>query len=309
MRVALLALPLLLGTTLLARADTKAEPPGKPPAPAGKVPMTLVPCLPGEDDLRLAPLDGEPVVCWGKGCMQLVEREPATLVAPPPDHPAWPGPRAEVVERDGKTMICLAADCSPVGAKLATRVAGERKRSAAEKAPASLAATADRKVVVVADEAWNVAADKRMKLKKPASYTGREDTPNVVDVEVAGNLLVVSWSNCAGPCTVAQLVDDGGKNRGRSVEGGGPVFQLDDKRFVVMSEYAQIHVFDLAGKPLGSLQLGAEPNSAQSVALDDSNIGVLREDGDHAHRLTVVSVFEDSALRIRVERFLPDCAP
>jgi hypothetical protein len=74
--------------------------------------MTLVPCLPDADDLRLVSLDGAPVVCWGTSCMKLVEREPAVLVASPPAPAAAPAPRAEVVERDGKPQICVAADAT-----------------------------------------------------------------------------------------------------------------------------------------------------------------------------------------------------
>jgi len=299
MRRVLLSLPVLLLMTLLARADSP---------PAGKVPMTLVPCLPAADDLRLVPLAGDPVICWGTSCMKLVEREPPVLVPPPPAPSASPA-RPEVVERDGKLQVCLASECSPVGAKLAARIGKERKRAAAEKQPASLAASADRKLVVVGGEAWNVAGDKRIKPKKPASYSSQEDTPSVVDIEVAGNLLVVSWSNCAGPCTMAQLVDDTGKNRGPSFAGGGEVFRLDDKRFVVVSEYAEIHVFDLAGKRLGDLEISGEPNGAQVLPLDDSTIAILRRDGDDAYRLVIVSALEDSRPRVSSERFLPTCAP
>src|SRR6185503_15971201 len=87
-----------------------------------KVPMTLVPCLPAADDLHLVALDGDPLVCWGNVCLKLVERDPAVLVAAPP---------VDVIEQNGTAQVCAGSDCTPLGAKLAARVAKERKHAAA----------------------------------------------------------------------------------------------------------------------------------------------------------------------------------
>jgi hypothetical protein len=276
-----------------------------PPATApGKVPMTLVPCVPRGDGPRLLSSNGDPVVCWGGGCMKLVDRDPAVLVAAPAERAASTAAGPEVVERDGSAQVCLAAECTPLGPKLAARVARERKRKDA----AGVDATTDRKVVVIGDEIWNVATDKRVRPRTPARYSGHEDPPTVAGVDVAGNLLVVSWSNCAGPCTVSQLVDDAGKNRGAAVDGGF-VLALDGQRFVIVSEYAALRVFDAAGKPLGRLEGGSDPNAAQVIALDESTIGILRTDGDDAYRLVVVAAAVDVPLRVQSERFLPVCQP
>ena len=76
----------------------------------------------------------------------------------------------------------------------------------------------------------------------------------------------------------------------------------------MVSEYAEIRVFDLAGKLIGQVDLAGEPNAADVMALDESTIGVLRRDGDDAHRLVVVSIYDDMKPRVSSERFLPTCA-
>jgi hypothetical protein len=277
---------------------------------AQKVPTTQVPCLPAHDELDLSAVDGAPVVCWDeKACLRIVDRDPPTLVSPAIWQPPWKGPRAEIADKDGKPSVCLAGSCKAVGKKLAAAIGAERKRAVAESDYLYLAATDDGKAVVVHGQAWNVAGDRPLQPKKPSSYDRREDRPEVIGVAVAGNLLLVSWSNCAGPCTVDQLMDPSGKNRGASISGGGGAFRLDGRHFVVFSEYADIYVFDLGGKLRGRISLDADPNSSQVIPLDEGTLAVLRTDGDEAHRLAVVDVREGNPPRISHERFLPACSP
>jgi hypothetical protein len=303
MRIATVVVGLCLSAGLAA-AD-----PGKAAAPAAAaVPTTRVPCLPKSDSYRLASDNGDPVVCWGSSCMKLVAGEPATMVAPPAPAPAWPGPHGEVRDDGGKPAVCVGTACKPVGAKLAAAIAEERKSAAADQRAPHLAATLDGKAVVAGGAAWSVAKDKPLALKPPSSYA-HDDTPSNAGVDVAGNLLVVSWSDRAGPCTVAQLADSSGKNRGKSFAGGDAPFQLGTDRFVVVSEYAEVQIFGLSGKPFGSLPLGTEPTGGLAVALDDSTIAVLRADGDQAYRLFVITPFEDAGVHLHAETFLPICQP
>jgi hypothetical protein len=302
---ALSILVVVLATSGLATGDQVRAP--APPAP-GKVPMTLVPCLPPDVELDLRSQNGDPVICWGASCMKLTD-DGAAMVPPPPAKPAWFGPRAEVRDEGGKPAVCSKAGCKPAGPKLAAAIVEERKSAAADGQTPRLAATADRKAVVVGSEVWSLAGDKPLKLKAPASYKrGGGDPPGIVGIDVAGDVLVVDWTDCAGPCTRGQIVDSGGKNKGADFAGGGPVFQLDAKRFVVISEYAEVQIFSLAGKPLGAIQLGDEPSYYSAIALDDGTIGVLRE-ARGGHRLAVIQAYEDASARVTMDHFLPTCAP
>jgi len=279
-----------------------ADPGGAEPIRA--VPTTLVPCLPEGETYDLVAIEGEPALCWGVSCMRLSDRA-AAMVPRPADAPSGRA-RAEVRDVRGEPSVCVGDVCKRVGARLAGAIAEERTSPTGydDHVP-HLEATLDGKAVVIGLTVWSVPKDKPLTLRAPSSY-GRGGAA-VIGIAVTGNLLVVSWSDCAGPCTVGQIVDSSGKNRGKSFR-GGDTLRLDDRRFVVFGEYGDLQIFDLGGKPLGVLSLGTDPGVALAVALSDQAVGVLRTDGDW-HRMVWVDAFEGLDPRVSSEAFLPACKP
>jgi len=259
------------------------------------------------DDLALHAEGSDPVVCWAGGCMRLdVSSSSAAMVARPPEAKGWLGPVAEVKP----DAVCVGTTCKPLGKKLAAAVAEFRKEAATNTYPQFAGATTDLKAVFLGTQLWSVRADRPIKLK-PAPTKG--DTPAVIGMTAAGELLVVDWTTCAGPCTTMTIMDSTGRIKGREVAGGGPVFQLDAKRFVTISEYADAIVFDLkTGAALGALDLDSEDaaGGVRAVRLDDSSFAVLFARGS-GQELVVVGAPSEKGAKVHRSggMWLPSCTP
>ena len=293
--------PLLI---LLVASAASAQP--KPRAPAAKVPMRSVPCVPQDSTLHTTGTDA--VVCWDKGCMKLdFETTDASWIVKPPAGKSWMIPRAEVKD----DQVCLGTTCKKYGKKLTAAIAEYKKNLDPQSGPAQLDATSDLKAVVIGSNGgvWNVAGDSKVKFTTPRLYAKTGEKPTVSSVDVAGNLLVVQWSACAGPCTKFSLTDSAGRAKGAEGDGGGEVFQLDAKRFVVVSEYATISIFDLAtGKARGTVHLGAGPEQNTTVRGDDATMFTMFEKNDGV-QVVKVNAYDDAGVAASADAsmFLPNC--
>jgi hypothetical protein len=279
------------------------------PAPAARVPTRPVPCA--KDDLKLFASGLDAVVCWDKGCMKLdMSNSDASWIIKPAATPRWTIPAAEV--KDDKA--CLGTTCKPLGKKLVQAIA-DTKKDADPANPVTVEATADLKLVVWGGsgntQAWSLKDDKRLNIAQPAKDRKDPNPRQIVGHTVVGDLIVFNWSACAGPCTEYSIVDSAGRPKGIQGAGGGGVFQLDAKRFVVMSEYAVATVHELGtGKRLSSIDLVSDPGAQDVVRADDETIFVMTGKAD-GRQVTKVSLPNDKTLKPRIAEsmYLPQCHP
>lgn len=290
---------------VFAASSAFAQPRG-PRQPAARVPTRPVPCLP--DDSTLHTTGADAVVCWAKGCMKLdMENTDASWLVKPPAVKTWLGPVADVKD----DSVCVGATCKPFGKKLAAAIAEYKKNLDPSAGPAALYATTDLKAVVVGyDQAWSLQGDRKLAFTKPKLYARSPEKPAVAGIQVAGDLLVVGWSACAGPCTKFSITDSAGRPKGAEGE-AGEVFQLDAKRFVVFGEYATVQIFEVGtAKPRGAVKLPADPEQSDVIRADDSTIFAryMQNDG---MQFVKISAYDDKTLPPRVETgmFLPKCNP
>jgi hypothetical protein len=278
------------------------------PKPAAKVPTRPVPCA--KDDLKLFASGLDAVVCWDKGCMKLdMSNTDASWIVKPAATPKWTIPVAEI--KDDKA--CLGTTCKPFGKKLLQALA-DAKKDADPTAPIAVEATADLKMVVWGaggTAVWSLKDDKPLKIPQPPKDRKDPNNRQIVGYAVVGDLVVFNWSACAGPCTEYSIVDSAGRPKGVQGAGGGPVFQLDAKRFVVMSEYAVVNVHELGtGKRLGSIDLVSDPNHLEAARLDDETIFVMngKSDGQQVTKVTLPGD-KKTPPRTSESMFLPRCNP
>jgi hypothetical protein len=276
----------------------------QPRAPAAKVPTRPVPCA--KDDVTLHSSGLDPVVCWDKGCMKLdMANTDASWIVKPAPTKRWLGNVAEI--KDDK--VCVGAKCQQLGKKLVAAIADHKKNLDANAQP-DLSATTDLKALVIGSTVWNVKADREIKLTPPPIYKRGGDKPGIPGIDVAGDLLVVQWTDCAGPCTKFAIVDSNGINKGPTGDGGGDVFQLDAKRFAVVSEYSTVAIFDFAGKPRGIVSMSGEPDFSSALRMDDDTIVVMHGQAD-GKLVVKISAPDDKQIPARISetQFLPKCYP
>jgi hypothetical protein len=292
MRASLVAV--LLAASSLAAAD---------PAPrrATAVPTRVMACAP--DPVHLAAHGDDPLLCWDAGCMKLaVSDDAATFEPAAPTEPRWPVPSGEVRLDGGKLAACAGGACTPLGKRLVAAIDAARASATADE-PVTLAATTNRKAVVVNRVAWSVAADRPLTPHAPGT---KAEGLTLYGAEVVGDRLVMSWSNCAGPCTQATLDDATGAARSRLFEGGGAVFMLDATRFVVVSEYGELHAFDLAtGAARGELHLETNDPSASALRVGERLYVLYRT--LHGVHVMDIDASEPGALRKGLVMDLPSC--
>lgn len=279
----------------------------QPRRPAARVPTRPVPCV--MPDATLHTTGDDAVICWDKGCMKLdFENTNATWIVKPPAQKSWQRPQAEVKD----DQVCLGTTCKKLGKKLAAAIAAHKKDLDPSSGPAQLQATADLKAVAIGtDQAWSVPRDAKLRLATPRLYAKTGEKPSIVGFDVAGNFLVVHWSACAGPCTMFSIVDSAGRAKGAEGDGGGEVFQLDAKRFVVVSEYARIQLFDLTtAKARGVVALGAYPDQHTTLRADDTTLFTMLDKNDGV-QVVKVTAYDDPQLKPSADAsmYLPKCQP
>jgi hypothetical protein len=194
--------------------------------------------------------------------------------------------------------VCLGRLCKPLGPKLSAVIADP---------DLTPRATTDLKAVIVVNEVWNVAKDKRLDLRPPRAAS---KTDVVRRVDVAGEWLVVHFADCAGPCAHAWIFDANGKTRSTELGGGGKVIGLDDEYFAVVSEYSAVDVISMkAGKLLGERDGADIGDFRDAVRLDDDSLATLRTDA-MGSRSRVTIVFRGSGNPwVQGDMFLPSCGP
>ena len=268
-----------------------------------KVPTTTVPCAP-DGDLELLAKDDAPVVCWDRGCMALsLHNFGATIVPKPAASPAWFGVRPELRAQGKGMAACNGTVCRPLGPRLTQALA--KARAATD----PVSATTDLKAVSIGTGAWSVTKDRPLVLAPPRAYGGGGFPQHV---QAVGNVLLVEWVNCAGPCTDEQLVSSSGKNLGAQFSGGGPIIQVDDDHFVVVSEYGDLHLVSMQGKRLGDragipMGYGSPAERLGAVRIGEDTVGVLYDD-DSAVHVEAVHVGA-GGLSAAGENTLPRCEP
>jgi len=230
-------------------------------------------CIPSGAELRAMASSGTAVVCWkydGKEtCAAVTPAGFGRSVAPPPvaKEPSF---GAEVRDRGGKLSACRGTTCKPLG---------KRASAAARKAPAE--ATTDLRAVVVDGAAYDLATDAPIKLVPPKEYADAKVLGQGY-ATVMGELLLVSWTSCAGPCEKMVVADSAGVNRGAWFPSGHPI-KLDDRRVAVLplETDATMTVLEVAtGKQLASLDLfreGAAVQHSAGAKLDDHTLFVATE--------------------------------
>jgi hypothetical protein len=275
--------------------------------PTAKVPTTAVPCA-MPDELELHATGEHPVLCWDTGCMQLdVDKATASLVEKPPASNAWLEPIAEV-----KTdSVCLGAKCRQLGKKLVAALAHAREYTLHP----NILATANLETVVVETKAWNVHRDRPIKLAKPVAMQpqlGKNNnlTPEVSRIDIAGNLLLPHWTNCAdGFCTRVQPTDGGGHAIGAHHDGGGlaPIELDADTGFVVVGEHGSVELFGMKSRKFeGAIDLAGRPWAA--VRIDNGTLAVLYQTFADSNTLHVATIVWGVEPVLRAAMTLPRCA-
>lgn len=250
----------------------------QPLKPTDKVPTTTVPCA-MSGDLELHAIGEEPVLCWETGCMRLdLDKATASPVEKPPAAVAWPEPVADVKA----DRVCVGEACKTLGKKLVAAIAHAREE-AVPRDPPRILATSNLKTVVVGATAWNVDRDRPIKLAEPVGLPSplgknRSKTPAVRYIDIAGDLLLVHWSNCVDDdfCTRVQLTDAAGRAIGPHHDGGGlaPIELAPEISFVIVSENASVQFFDMrSGKYGGAIELLGRP--AAAVRIDKQTVALL----------------------------------
>jgi hypothetical protein len=271
------------------------------------VPTTAMACVP--DSPHLAGADGEAIVCWGDTCIRVdVPGVDAQLVPPPAAVASGWGDSATVSD----AQVCTGDKCKPLGPKLRAAIAAASAPIADEggavKPGPSLDATTDLAAVVIGTTPWSVAKDAAFDLPPPASYGKRDKHEyGVSSVAVVGALLLVDWADCAGPCTILQLVDSRGRRIGSELEGGGPLVPLDAHHFATIGENGDVAVLDDKGKLTGGFRIpGGDGITRGAVRVDQDKLGVLTQDLG-GYRVTIAHVDDKGAPFGVDQRTLPPC--
>ena len=270
-----------------------------PPKPATAVPTRAVPCAPSNSELLAH--DDDPVLCWANGCMALglLDRTAALIKPKPAPQARWLTPLGQVRVEGGKPSVCVGTTCKPIGKQLAAAVEAARKDATPE-SPVTIEGTTDFKAVIVGDTPWSVAADKELKLKPPAKGL------QAAGASVAGALIVANFTDCAGPCTQAQVFDSAGAAKSKVFAGAFPAIQVDAKRFAVLDEYGNLRVFAVGtGASMASTDTGGSEPDGAYVRIGAS-LAVLRK---NMQGITIAQVAFDGPTPYKSsEMFLPACA-
>jgi hypothetical protein len=284
--------------TCIATAVEHAAPPPLPALGPRAVPTRAVPCVNVPAKLALRSLAGDPVVCADTTCLRLdLDRLSATLVDPPAAPVALPT-SAGVRQLAGQWSACRDTACKPVGPRLATAL----EHAASD----DMSATFDLTTVVVADQIWNVAADRTVTLRPP------EIRPNGPErtITVVGDVLLVKWGGgCTDSmCLVSHVVDRRGRELGW-VEAGGRVVRLDNDHFLTVSEFSALEIRDLhRGTQVSEFRpLPGTQSFRDLVRLDDVTYALLRDVADGVEVSVIDVSYGSLSARHRGPMTLPTC--
>ncbi len=283
------------------------------PLPPRRVPMLSVPCIPSAAVELLAAAYDTTTLCWDTDCLEF---DLAGLGASPVPQPLIPAPRAwprsAVVRTQGSGLAACRGDtCRPLGPKLTAAIG--RWRAQEDGGHGTIEATADLTLVVLPPaQAWRIASDSQLALKIPKEYLAPNiDRPELVDLEVAGDLVIADWSNCAGPCIGGQLVDTKGKNIGATFQAGGSTLELYPGRFAVFSEFGEVVVFTAKGdriaqypKPHSHSLVGVFPLEIDADSANFVMVTTMQHNEVHLVQMN----FAHAALSVSRERIVPMCS-
>ncbi|MBA3460687.1 MAG: hypothetical protein H0T46_12035 [Deltaproteobacteria bacterium] len=272
----LVALQVLLAAQIASAQPAKA-PPAKPAAPA-----VCSPVYTDAVDLRVGA--SNVVACWeGRdSSMKCVSASATTnpqLTAAPA---AAPSPIPAVRKEAGAWVACVGETCKKLGKKTvaAIKEAGGEANQPGVTVP--LHVTSDLKAVVVAQQAFSVAADRPLKLKGPKREKGN-DKPELGGIDVVGKWLVPGWTACAGPCAMSTLATSSGTNKGPWFPAGKALVLGGDRIVIVPQEAsATMTVLDgKSGKKVGAIALGAGVlQGSNGEKIDDNTVVVAWDDVD-----------------------------
>lgn len=201
-------------------------------------------CVPGDTSgMRMFGSGGKAIVCWDANgdCVALDDNSQVK-------RPAAATPAATVRDDGGKPSACNAKTCKPLGKKLAAAVAGA--------SGGHVTVTSDLAMVAIdgenTHELWNVADDKKLSPKQPATYEKKEKA-ELLRVEAVGALSFATWSTCGWPCAKEIVVLPDGGNHSKAFDGGDTV-ALDNGMYAVMGG-SVVQVLDKTGRHAGKLDL------------------------------------------------------
>jgi hypothetical protein len=288
----------LLGLSSLAAAQPAARP--APPAPQ---------CVADNGNVELIVTATGVTGCWNADsptkCFALSLSAAPKSVGNPVALAPTP-PAVEVRDEGGKPSVCAGAKCKKLGKKTARATADWYS------VPDTKAAevTSDLKVVVIGLEAWNVGADKLLKLKPPAGYK-KSDKPELLRIEAMGKFLISSWASCGGPCAMSVLADSSGANKGPWFP-AGTLIKLDDKRTVIVPSDARADLTEIeatTGKQIGTLHLAdGALEGVVAVRVDESSVVATWQDHTaHAWKIVWIGIPAGKSPSITITQQLAIC--
>jgi hypothetical protein len=270
------------------------------PAAADPAPPAPGACAGFETQLTT---DGQqPVLCWGNECRAYGAGHRVRKLAPPAPPP--PVERAPTVTADGAGFQVCGKRCTPLGPRASEALhaaqavhdhdEAERKDNDpnARPWPLRVGVTRDAGVITfhggavnpmdtdehpeLAWQTWNVARDEHVELAHPKTPDGQDVGAFLESVEPIGDLLVTTWTACAGPCQQSAIADRSGRALSSTFEAGSLVQQTRDT-FVVVGENGQISVLDHGHVRAGSLVDGGADITRSTVRIDARRVAALVE--------------------------------
>ncbi len=247
-----------LALSILAPASLALAQPARKPAP----PPLCAPSF--ANTIRVAAVGADVITCWTvddkpQRCIAVAPNRAPRKVRPPAV--AQPKPSAKVRGKGGKLSACAGKTCVKLGEQLTAAIAAANAKQAegGYYGDAVPHPTTNLEVVVIEGKAWDVRGDKQLKLTPPREYAAKDPsaTAGNTGVDVAGDLLIANWADCAGPCEMAVVIDGTGATKGDWFHAGKPI-ALDGKRVAIIPEESDaiVTVLDpVTAKQLGTLTL------------------------------------------------------
>jgi hypothetical protein len=267
-----------------ANASAPASP--TPPAAPHGTPIAAIPCVSGPPTLAVA--NGRPVLCDTTGACIALDGSGARPIAKPADDPHQ-HPEPATIQREPSPRLCMATRCVPLGRALAKALADP----SADGPASSIPATADLRTVLLGDELWNVAGDRKIPLPPPPRQANERTSPegfSVNGMTPVGNAVRIEWINCAAEgCVRSAMVDSAGHDLHQNIDGvDGDAVKLTDDLYVQLSVWGDAQLLDRSGHlrshrelakedlmvPLGLVRL-ADDRFAVLTRLDATPTGYL----------------------------------